>query len=75
MSKHKKIMRKKCHICGRRLSRNSLTSSRGDLTPIYNYVLKNGEIKPICVTCFHTLMSKEIARLIKKEEHDIAKLN
>jgi len=64
MSKGKNNVREKCYVCGRRISRNSLTVSRGDLKPMYEYILKSGERRYLCSTCFNKIIGKELIDFI-----------
>lgn len=66
MSRDKVSVKEKCYICGRKLSRNSLTICRGDLKPIYEYILKNGEKKYLCSTCFNKIVGGELLEFIAK---------
>lgn len=53
-------------MCKRKISKNSLINSRGNLKPAYEYVLRNGEIKVLCVVCFNKVVSREILEDIKR---------
>ena len=57
----------KCTICGKRLTRSDLVISRGMLVPFYNILNARGELKPICVKCYHEIIGKMIARQARKE--------
>ncbi|MCS7385493.1 MAG: hypothetical protein NDF55_01950 [archaeon GB-1867-005] len=69
MSSNIKQRKYKCAVCGRRLTRNDLVTSRGTLIPFYNLLDSNGELKPICVKCYHEIVGKIIARLSREELH------
>ena len=69
MKKTNQRIKQRCGICGRKLTRADLTISRGNLIPLYNYVTKNGEVKPICVTCYHKLSA---IRLINRARRELA---
>ncbi|MEM0084349.1 MAG: hypothetical protein QW743_02445 [Candidatus Methanomethylicia archaeon] len=66
MSRGKVSVKERCHICGRKLSRNSLTISRGNLKPMYEYILKNGEKKFLCSTCFNKIVGLELLEFLEK---------
>gem|GEM_PF-5162978 len=57
----------KCSVCGRRLTRNDLARCRGELKPMYGYIDDDGDIKPLCVTCYHRIIGAQLRRIAREE--------
>ncbi|MCS7369427.1 MAG: hypothetical protein NDF57_06935 [archaeon GBS-70-058] len=66
MSRKRVTVRERCHICGRKLSRNSLIEHKEERRSMYEYVLRSGEKRSLCVTCFHKIMGREFIDKIRE---------
>lgn len=64
MPRKRVTARERCHICGRKLSRNSLIEHKEERRSLYEYVLRNGEKRSLCVTCFHDIW--ELREFVKR---------
>ena len=64
---NKRKNRFKCIICGRKLLKADLIRSRGELVPLYNYIDDDGNVKPLCVTCYHRISSIDLMKLAREE--------
>jgi hypothetical protein len=69
MSRRRATARDRCYICGRKLSRNSLIEHDGEMVSMYEYVLKNGERKSVCVTCFNKIIGGEFMDKIREKSN------
>lgn len=54
----------KCNKCGRKLTKNDLIKSSTGLRPLYS-LNDGGEYKPLCVTCYHELISLYVTRQLR----------
>lgn len=64
--KYNKQTKYRCDICGRKLTRADLIKTGNQLRPLYEYITSRGELKYMCVRCFHELNGRRIARISRK---------